>query len=326
MEKGEIRWAAVRMNETRGLNWQPDWSSRVRNIRKLRFHAHSCTDIRGGKRTPDPPRVTPETFLSGKTFHGECHLNALRFKSSGGCRRKCKLVQRGAAVEPINNKASVWSKGQNTPPSLPTHCVGCPPNPQKRSLALHYISIPGTEILVWILTFHAGPYLASAETPQTGRGSCREGAPFHHSVLKTFLRGLILANPTPLCSAEMCPVHLACSKPEAVTRRRTREYGAGHYEPVLGTSPRVPNWNAIIEKGRLQRRPLLRSRCFFSSSSSLIQHLDVNATIIHFKYDKTRVVFFWPTEQQYQIQSILYSTKHILKRVNVWLGANERAH
>lgn len=42
--------------ETQGPNWQPDWSLCVRINHKLRFHAHSCIDIR--RRTQaDPPQA-----------------------------------------------------------------------------------------------------------------------------------------------------------------------------------------------------------------------------------------------------------------------------
>lgn len=121
----------------------------------------------------------------------------------------------------------------------------------------------------------------SAETPQTDRGSCRKGAPFHHSTftgLENFAR-TDFGKSTSLCSALLCSaalmnrnVHCALGLLQACgcTRRRTWEYGAGHYEPVLGTSPRVLNRNAIIEKGETSpQESLLLFLVFIVSYSTL---------------------------------------------------------
>lgn len=126
------------------------------------------------------------------------------------------------------------------------------------------------------LNVHAGSYLASAETPQTDCGSCRKGAPFQHSTF-TGLENLArtdFGKSTPLCSA--APMnrngHCALGLLQACgcTRRRTWEYGAGHYEPVLGTSPRVLNRNTIIEKGETSpQESLLLFLVFIVSYSTL---------------------------------------------------------
>lgn len=150
----------------------------------------------------------------------------------------------------------------------------------KRSLALHCIAIAVAEILIWILFFMLNPTWRVQRRHRPTVGPVVKALHFSVArwpVLKT-LREQILANP--LCCSQLFSaasknrnVYCALGLLQACgcTRRGTWEYGAGHYEPARGTSPRVLNRNAIKEKGRLQRKPVLRSHCFsFSSCARLV--------------------------------------------------------